>query len=717
MNHSSRTAPLLALLFVIALLVATLAVVGVARPAPAAPGRQRVPVLGHGTPTMPGFSGYVTAAGHELGVARLPDGRYGVCLDTGPDYAWPTLVGLQHQLTEPRIGYLTSVYLGRARGNGIVAAALWWAVGRDLGLNSQPGRMAGYLDELREEDPLTYRRVARVHDRMLRRAHRFAPPRGGYARPRLTMLVDPTPNSFAGSVGRIGLRSATGRWVPGVAITAKITGARFADGSTTWRGTTTRRPLTLDWRQTEPGRVRVRLRLGHVPNHRYRHYDASPDQQRIAASAGPLATAATAAARTTRVWQPHLTTLVNQQQATVGATLVDSVSVTDSGGTTLAGEWRLLGPLAPGGSGCAGLDWTTATVAAGGAFTAVGDSRLDVGATQVASAGCYTYQERLDGSGDTLPAPWTTAGIVEETSLVVATPSLVTQVSSQRATAGSSVLDHVMVSGLADGVAMTQVNGEWQLFGPVAPDGAGGCDGTDWSLAPLAAAGAFVVDRDGDYQVGGFTPTEGGCYTYRERLAATPVSTAVDWTRLGIPAETVLVTPAQPPVPRTPRIDTGGEWSPEPQTDQRMTLPEVRIPRVGLRAPLGQVDFRGNTLRPPMSLTSGAIWRSGAELSALVGTTLVMGHVSDNHDRPGVFKRLHDVHSGDVLTTVAGNGTTLRWQVTGVRSVSREELPTGIFRQGVERRLVLVTCVDKVTYPNGAFHYRKNLIVEARPLR
>jgi len=665
---------------------------------------------------MPGFSGYVTAAGHELGVARLPDGHYGVCLDTGPAFAWPTLAGPRHRLTEPRIGYLTSVYLGRARRDGIVAAALWWAVGRDLGLNSQPGRMAAYLDELRMEDAGTYRAVAHVHDRMLRRAKRFAPPRAGYAEPRLALQVDPAPGALSGTADGIGLRSAAGRWVPGVTVTATITGARFADGATTWTGTTGRRPLTLSWQQTSPGKVRLEVRLRHVPNHRYQHYDAALDQQRIAASAGPLHRVVTATARTTRVWQPRLTTRVNLQQATAGETLVDSVSVTDTGGATLAGEWRLLGPMAPGGSGCAGLDWSGAPVAAGGAFTTVGDAELELGATPVTAVGCYTYQERLDGNGTTLPTPWTPAGVAEETSLVTAAPALVTQVSDQRVTAGDPIVDHVLVSGLPTGPAATPVAGEWQLFGPIAPDATLRCEAVDWGGAPLAAAGAFTVDHDGDYEVGRFRPHRGGCYTYRERLAATSVSTSVDWTALGIPAETALVVPAQPPVPDTPKIDTGGEWSPEPQADLRAALPELRVPGVGLRARLGQVDFRGDALRPPLSLSSGSIWRAGADLTELTGTTVVMGHVSDNHDRPGVFKRLHDVHSGDTLTTVAANGLTTRWQVTGVRSVSRDRLPRGIFRQGIERRLVLVTCVDKVTYAGGGFHYRKNLIVEARPL-
>src|SRR5690349_22697553 len=45
-------------------------------------------VLGPGSTREPGFSGYVTAGGGALGVARLPDGRFGICLDTGPR-SWP----------------------------------------------------------------------------------------------------------------------------------------------------------------------------------------------------------------------------------------------------------------------------------------------------------------------------------------------------------------------------------------------------------------------------------------------------------------------------------------------------------------------------------------------------------------------------------------------------------------------------------------------------
>ncbi|HWJ08705.1 MAG TPA: hypothetical protein VNS46_04970, partial [Nocardioides sp.] len=108
--------------------------------------------LGPGHPSSPGFSGYTTRAGHELGVARLADGRYGICLDTGTR-RWPTHGGRPTTVLDPVVGHLLSVHLSRARRDGVLAIALWWVVGRLQGLNAEPARMAARMAELRRESP------------------------------------------------------------------------------------------------------------------------------------------------------------------------------------------------------------------------------------------------------------------------------------------------------------------------------------------------------------------------------------------------------------------------------------------------------------------------------------------------------------------------------------------------------------------------------------
>lgn len=665
--------------------------------------------LGPGEPPMPGFSGYTAADGSELGIGRLPDGHVGVCLDTGPEYSWPRRTPRPTSVTAPVAAYLASVYLPRARHDAVTAAALWWALGRDLRLNSHPSRVDGHLDRMRSESPALFARVTAVHDRMLLAARRLAAPRRDY-RLRAPSL---SRRGVTGTVGGVGITSRRGRWLAGLPVRVTLTGATFAGGSRTWRGTTPARPLALGWHAAGGATVRAEVVVEHVPAHRLLRYDAGPRTQRVAASPGlrSLHAQASLQGAVTRPVQPRLTTAVTAPVVRPGQVLTDAVTVLGTGGARVEGEWRLLGPVGPGPGGCPDARWSEAPVLATGRFRADGDGTLSVGSTMLPSAGCYTYSERLLASGRTRAVAWTPPGIATETALARSRPSLTTHVDRQRATAGDVIADTVLLTGMPDGPAGVRVLGRWRLLGPAAPTRAGSCGGLSWRGATVAGSGTFIGRGDGSVVVGRTRVGAGGCYTYRESLDATTLSEGAGWTPPGTASETTLVTPRQPHVPARPHVDTGGE-SPGPL--ERTGGTQVQVGAVGLRARLTPVRFHGDTLSPPDSLSLGGVWADGASLDALVGTTVLLGHVSDDHDAPGAFRRLLGVRRGDQIRTTAA-GTTTRWRVISVRSVPRDRLPRALFGQQVRRRLVLVTCTDEVHYPNGGFHYRRNLVVEAAP--
>jgi len=438
---------------------------------------------------------------------------------------------------------------------------------------------------------------------------------------------------------------------------------------------------------------------------------------------------------------------VNLQRAEPGAQLVDAVTVSGTGAgrtsplpTPLTGEWQLLGPVAPAPgaapapASCRGRDWSGVPVAGSGRFAVPHDGTFTVGATRISATGCYTYRERLLGSATTAPVPWTAAGVPEETTLVASTPRLRTLVNHQRATAGVELVDRVVLTGLPTGPApapapgtggpggvLGSLTGQWQLLGPVAPDAQGRCERATWTGAPIHAAGTFPVVLTGQptatLLVGRSTITRGGCYTYREALAGSAQSAPVPWTVAGLPEETSLVGPRPVPVPQHPRVDTGGSRPGSRTVSPRpMGRPStVAVPRLGLTAALTGVTFRGAVLPAPRGARAAGQWTHGAPLDALVGTTVLTGHVSDDRDRPGAFGRLRSARRGDVVRVVDGAGTTRRWRVTRTWSVERHRLPRSVFTQDVARRLVLITCTGRVTTPGGGFHYRRNLVVEAVP--
>lgn len=541
--------------------------------------------LGPGRPDQPAFSGYTTRAGHEIGIAALGDGTVGICLDTGTR-RWPHRATRPSAVTDPVVGYLLSTRLERARRDGVLAAALWWVVGKERALNSQPGRMRARLGEMRRESPALYRRVGAAARALLADARRHAPPRSGYLARRPGLGSD----GRSGTITDLGIRSASGAWVPGADVRVSLRGARFADGRTVRTLRTGTTPRALSWRRIGGEEVVVTVRYDDVPHHRFLLHRAGALFQRVAASAGPRTL--TTSARLPALPTPSITTLVNAQRASVGAVLVDAVTVRGTGGARLTGSWLLLGP--------------------------------------------------------------------------------------------------------------------------VAPDASLRCRRARWSGAPVAGRGSFVVHGDGTVQVGRTRIHRGGCYTYQERLAPSPWTLGTPWTPAGLVEETSLVGPRQPRVPDHPQVATGGTRTVRVPV-RAATTPRIVVPGSRVSATLHGTDFRRSTLTAPHRRTAAGIWRAGATLSALVGTTVVVGHVSDNRDRPGAFHALRRVRIGQQVRTMDTSGAVQRWRVVRVRALDRRRLPRSLFRQGIDRRLVLITCTGRVNLPGGGFHYRKNLVVEAVP--
>jgi hypothetical protein len=288
------------------------------------------------------------------------------------------------------------------------------------------------------------------------------------------------------------------------------------------------------------------------------------------------------------------------------------------------------------------------------------------------------------------------------------TPTITTRVNLQRATTGNVLVDTVTVRSTGGAT----VSGEWLLRGPVRPDASLRCRDVRWSGARVAGRGTFTVRGDATVRVGRTRVERGGCYTYQERLAASAWTMATAWTPAGIIEETSLVAPRQPAVPTHPVVDTGGRGA---GRSTGRTPAGLRAPTARISARLTGVDFRRSVLTAPSRRTDAGIWRAGARLSALVGTTVVVGHVSDRRDRPAVFHGLRRLDIGDRLTTTDAAGARVSWRVITVRAVDRRRLPRHLFSQGVARRLVLITCTDRVRTSGGGFHYRKNLVVEAVP--
>ncbi|MCW2851750.1 MAG: Sortase family protein [Nocardioides sp.] len=441
---------------------------------------------------------------------------------------------------------------------------------------------------------------------------------------------------------------------------------------------------------------------------------------------------------TTRVvpFTPTVSTTVSQQRAFVGDAIHDTVLVGGIAHSPVTIQWTLHGPLAPHRGSCRGLAWTSAPVAARGVLAAAGDGLHRTPSTTLKQAGCYTYSQYLPPTPLTHEAS-SPPGLVPETALAVRrTPRVATVVSDQHALVGQRLHDRVRVLGL---LRSDRVTVRWWLHGPLAPRGNGSCDGLRWRGAPVREAGSFVARGSGTYTTGGTLVTTAGCYTYSERLQASPTTEPAE-SQPGIPVETALVT--RPPLPSIPEVPSGparlgprpdGELTyptartqprylyrpyvapQDPSSARRRPAGELRIDRIGLRAPVDPVGLDRGTMAIPNDRFRLGWLSATAAAGDLLGSSVVSGHVSDRSDRPGALWRLRQARVGDVVRWTEPGGRVHRFVVRGIRRYDRRRgVPGTVFRTDGPHVLHLVTCTNRRSTGGGGFHYADNLVVTAQ---
>jgi hypothetical protein len=238
----------------------------------------------------------------------------------------------------------------------------------------------------------------------------------------------------------------------------------------------------------------------------------------------PVTTPCGVPAETFRVQrQPKVTTQVSAPAVRPGAAITDKVLVeglVDEPATVRA---SLFGPFPTRQAiRCDVPPLWSGTIAATGGGTYTTEP------VALARAGYYTYKETID-AGDFVRPAETACGDVAETTIAVGSPAIRTQVSDQSTAPGATITDTAVVTGLGALEATVTV----ELWGPFPSPGAIACSGTPYATSTFTAAG------DGTYTTAPVKLDRAGYYTYRESIAATESTDAVQ-TACGEGAETTL---------------------------------------------------------------------------------------------------------------------------------------------------------------------------------
>lgn len=136
----------------------------------------------------------------------------------------------------------------------------------------------------------------------------------------------------------------------------------------------------------------------------------------------------------------------------------------------------------------------------------------------------------------------------------------------------------------------------------------------------------------------------------------------------------------------------------------------VRVPALGVRAPVVPVHAPDRTLVPPRDPSRLGWWADGAKPGAAEGSALIAGHTV--HTGGGALDDLEQLRAGDEVVVRTDRGT-VHYEVDRVRIYSKGRIAddaTRLFSQDVPGRLVLITCEDW-----DGTRYLSNVVVTALP--
>lgn len=146
-------------------------------------------------------------------------------------------------------------------------------------------------------------------------------------------------------------------------------------------------------------------------------------------------------------------------------------------------------------------------------------------------------------------------------------------------------------------------------------------------------------------------------------------------------------------------------------TEQVADPLRVRIPAIGVDAPVGplHVDENG-VLPPPDGNHITGWWQQGPEPGER-GPAVIAGHV-DSYRGPAVFFRLHELRNGDAIFIDRADGSTAVFATQRVERHDKNTFPTEhVYGDTPDSQLRLITCGGD--FDDAERRYLDNIIVYA----
>lgn len=151
-------------------------------------------------------------------------------------------------------------------------------------------------------------------------------------------------------------------------------------------------------------------------------------------------------------------------------------------------------------------------------------------------------------------------------------------------------------------------------------------------------------------------------------------------------------------------------WKGADTDPKYISLPTIKgggyIQKVG-------IDQRNEVAVPTNVNLAG--WFIKTSIPGEKGLSIIVGHV-DGRSKPGIFKNIEKLKTGDTFTVELGNGKTTKFKVTSQTKINSEKAPSVLFSQHPQNisQLNLITCGGE--YDRKARRYLDRIIITSIPI-
>ncbi|TVR72035.1 MAG: class F sortase [Sphaerobacteraceae bacterium] len=157
------------------------------------------------------------------------------------------------------------------------------------------------------------------------------------------------------------------------------------------------------------------------------------------------------------------------------------------------------------------------------------------------------------------------------------------------------------------------------------------------------------------------------------------------------------------PAPTVPSAPTTGSGS------SRSSTMKIEIPAIGVNAPVEVKSIDANGVMENPSSFDAVAWYDFTSRPEDRGNAVFAGHLDYAGVGPAVFWKLGSLSSGDEVRVTLGDGSIVKYRVTGVRSVPADADASDIVASGDVPKITIITCEG--SFDPSSQNYNKRTIV------